>query len=148
MLNLIHMQNWTFIPLALGSAGFAALVAIFGKIGIKGLDSTLATALRSVIMTGFLLVVAGLTGKFSGFGAVNGRAWLYIILSGVAGALSWLCYFLALKLGPTTPVAALDRLSVVFVIVLAALFLGERLTWYTAGGAALISLGAVLTVLK
>lgn len=132
--------------LALLSALTAALVAIFGKLGLKGVDATLATAVRSVIMALFLVSAAGVLGKFSGFSlaSFSGKGWTYIVLAGIAGALSWLFYFWALKLGPASAVAAIDRLSIVFVVVVAALVLGEVFTKYTAAGSLLVVAGALL----
>lgn len=138
---------WIFY--ALMAAVFAAAVAIFGKLGLKSIDPTLATAVRSIIMAGFMVSAAFALGKFNGFTlhSFSGREWLLIAGAGVAGALSWLFYFVALKVGPATGVSALDRLSVVFVVVLAAIFLGEALTWKTILGAILITFGALLFVL-
>lgn len=140
------VSMWIFY--ALLSAVFASAVAIFGKIGLKAIDPTLATAVRAVIMAGFMVCAAFALGKFNGFHLNNftGREWLLIAVAGVAGAMSWLFYFTALKVGPAPGVAALDRLSVVFVVVLAAVFLGEALTWKTALGALLITAGAMLFV--
>jgi transporter family protein len=135
-------MHWSIY--ALLSAAFAALVAIFGKIGLKEVDSTLATTVRAVVMAGFLLIVAFSLGKFSGLESLNQRTLLFIILSGVAGALSWLCYFFAIKSGVVTGVVALDRTSVIFALVLAVLFLGESLTWAKGVGALLLAVGAVL----
>jgi len=136
-----------WIVYALLAALFAALVALFGKVGLKNVDSTLATAVRSIVMAGFLVVTAVSLGKIKLLGTIDSKALTFIILSGIAGALSWLCYFLALKIGPTSGVAALDRLSVVFVVILAALFLAESITWKTGLGASLITIGALLFVL-
>ncbi len=137
------MQPW--ILFALGAAFFAALVTIFGKIGLQGIDSTLATTVRAVVMALFLVTVALAFGTYHGVGAlVSSRAMLYIVLSGVAGALSWLCYFYALKSGPATAVAALDKASIVLVFVLAVLFLGEAFTWKHAAGALMVAAGAFL----
>lgn len=135
-----------WLILALLSALTAALVAIFGKMGLKGIDATLATAVRSVIMAIFLVSAAGVLGKFDGFSlsSFSGKGWLYIILAGVAGALSWLFYFWALKLGPASAVAAIDRLSIVFVVIIAALVLGEAFTKYTGAGALFVVAGALL----
>lgn len=131
---------------ALLSSITAALVAIFGKIGLKNVDSTLATTLRSIIMAVFLLLASFTLGKLDGFkfSSLGGRDWLFIVLAGVAGALSWLFYFFALKIGLVGRVVVIDRLSLVFALVLAALFLGEAFTWKTAAGAALMIGGALL----
>lgn len=140
------MASW--IIFAILSAVSAALVAVFGKIGIANLDSTLATTVRAVIMAVFLVFVALLLGKAPLLHTINSKALLFIILSGIAGALSWLFYFFALRMGPASGVAALDRLSVVFVLILALLFLGEHLTWKSGLGAALLTIGAILMSLK
>ena len=139
---------WLFY--AFLSAAFAALVAIFGKLGLKSVDSTLATTIRSIIMAIFLFAVALTMRKFDGFSfnTLSGRDWILIILSGVAGALSWLFYFFALKYGVAGKVVAIDRLSIIFVILLAALFLGEGLTWRSIAGSILIAGGAYLITLK
>ncbi len=137
----------TWILPALLSAFFASLVAVFGKLGLKGIDSTLATSVRALVMAGFLVIVSLALGKWQLLGTINNRALTFIVLSGVAGALSWLAYFFAIKLGPASRVAALDRLSVVFVLVLATLFLAESAKWTAWLGAALITLGAILMVL-
>jgi len=139
-----------WILYAFGSAIFAAAVAILGKIGLKDIDSTFATTIRAIIMAAFLFLVALLLGKFKDFSLTSfgTKAWLFVALSGIAGALSWLCYFFALKYGPTTAVAAIDKLSIVFVAVLATLFLSEGVTMYKITGVILISFGAFLTVLK
>ncbi len=128
------------------SAVMAAGVAIFGKLGIKGVDSTLATTVRAVVMAVFLVIVSGVMGKLQLLGTITNRVLLFIVLAGISGALSWLFYFFALRFGPATGVAALDRLSVVFVLILAALFLGEQLTWKTGVGGLLITAGALLMV--
>lgn len=105
------MANWFFY--ALGSAVFAALVAIFGKIGLKDIDSTLATTIRASVMALFLVIVALSLKKFSGIETLYGKPIIFIILSGIAGALSWLLYFFAIKTGPVSGVVAIDRTSVV-----------------------------------
>ena len=115
------------------SAITAALVAIFAKMGLKGIDPTLATTIRSLIMAGFLILTSLFLKKFqahqivASFNSFSSKDWLLIILAGVSGALSWLFYFFALKYGLASKVVAIDRLSIVFVVVLAALFLGEAL---------------------
>lgn len=127
----------------------AALVAIFGKVGLQGVDSTLATAVRSVIMAVFMVFTAFALGKFSGFtvASFTGRAWLFIALAGVAGALSWLFYFLALQIGLVNKVVVIDRLSLVFVVIMSAIFLGEAFTWKVALGAVLMVGGALIIAL-
>ncbi len=139
-------MQWIFF--ALLSALFAALVGIFGKVGIKGIDSTLATSVRAVVMAVFLVLVSLMLGKAKLLHTIENRVLFFIVLSGVAGALSWLFYFFALKTGPVSAVAALDRLSVVFVLIVAAIFLGEQLTWKTGLGGVLITAGAILITLK
>lgn len=136
---------YMWLILAFLSAITAALVAIFGKMGLKDVDTTLATALRSIIMAAFMVAAALALGKFKGFSvsALGGKAWMFIILAGIAGALSWLFYFWALKVGNAGAVAAIDRLSIVFVVLFAALVLGEAFTKYTALGSILIVLGAL-----
>jgi transporter family protein len=137
-----------WIGYALLAAIFAAAVAILGKIGLKDVDSTLATTIRAVVMAVFLLGVAAVLQKFALIKTVGNQALTFIIFSGIAGALSWLFYFLALKNGPASGVAALDRLSVVFVVVLAAMFLGESLTLKSVSGLILLVGGALLLVWK
>lgn len=133
-----------WIPLALIGAGFAALVAIFGKIGLQNVDTTVATTVRAVIMAAFLVVVAFGMGKIDFSALPTGRPLLFITLSGIAGALSWLAMFAALKIGPAPGVSALDRLSVVFVVIFSILFLGTAFSWKTAFGSVLIVAGAIL----
>jgi len=132
------------------SAITAALVAVFGKIGLKNIDPTLATAVRSIIMAGFLVITSFFLRKFQGFSldSFSSRDWLWIILSAVAGALSWLFYFVALKTGLASKVVVIDRLSLVFVLVLAAVFLGESLGWKSVLGGTLMVAGAILISLK
>jgi bacterial/archaeal transporter family protein len=114
---------------ALGAAG----VAIFGSLGLSSIPSALATTLRSLIMAGMLVAVTLITGQLQPFlrgeTVLDGRAWLFIVLASLAGAISWLAYFAALRLGLASQVAALDRLSIAFVFVLGILVLGERHSW-------------------
>ena len=129
----------------------AALVAIFAKLGLQNVDPTLATTLRSLIMALFLVLLSILLGKFNGFAvstSLSGKEWALITLAGIAGALSWLFYFFALKYGSASAVVAIDRLSLVFVIILAALFLQEAITWRTLTGVLLMVTGALLISLK
>ncbi|NQV93381.1 EamA family transporter [Candidatus Kaiserbacteria bacterium] len=139
---------WLFY--AFLSAIMAALVAIFAKLGLKELDSTLATTIRAIIMALFLVLVSFFLNKFDGFSVTNlsSKEWLLISLAGIAGALSWLFYFFALKTGFATEVVAIDRLSIVFVVILAALFLGEGFGWKVILGALFMTAGAILITLK
>ncbi len=135
-------MSWIFF--ALGSAVFAALVAIFGKIGISQVDSTLATAVRAVIMAVFLVGLTLALDKAKFLSSITVRPFIFIVLSGIAGALSWLCYFYALKVGPVDGVVAIDRTSVIFAAVLAAIFLAEGLSWKAGLGAMFVAFGAIL----
>lgn len=140
-------SSWLWLPLAVLSAFFAALIAVFGKLGLAKVDTTVATMLRATIMFVVLFGAVVATGKFPQVGGVQGKALLFIVLAGASGALSWLLYFWALKLGKASQVAPIDRLSAVFAVALAFLFLGETVGWKGWLGAALITVGAVLTAL-
>ncbi|MFC5468349.1 EamA family transporter [Cohnella suwonensis] len=135
---------------ALLSAATAALVAIFGKIGLKDIDANSATAIRAVIMALFLLGVVAVQGKFSQLGDIvaQKKALAFIALSGAAGAASWLFYFLALKGGKVAQVGPIDKLSVVLAVALAYFFLGERISLVNALGVAMIAAGAILVAWK
>ena len=145
---MVPKFSMTWIIYALLSAIFAAAVAILAKIGLKGVDSTLATTVRSVVMAVFLVGMALILNKAPLLKTLDSRMLTFIIASGIAGALSWLFYFFALQNGPAGAVSGIDRLSVVFVVILAALFLGEAFTIKTAIGALLIVAGAILLTLK
>ena len=140
---------YTWIVFALFSALMAALVAIFGKIGLENIDANVATMIRAVVMAVLLVLFIGFTGNLSKVIPIleNSKAMLYIVLAGAAGALSWLFYFLALKLADKSQVsgvAAIDRLSIVFVIIFVTLFLGQKLTLKVSIGAVLVAVGAIL----
>jgi transporter family protein len=137
----------SWVLLGIFSAVFAALVAIFGKLGLKHVDATLATTIRVIIMTVFFVIVSFSLKKYKLLHTVDSKALVYIFLSGIAGALSWLCYFAALKNGPAAAVSALDRLSIAFILLLGIFFLGESLTIKTALGTLLIVGGAMLFIL-
>tara|TARA_R110001583_G_scaffold27488_3_gene98231 strand:+ start:2006 stop:2479 length:474 start_codon:yes stop_codon:yes gene_type:complete len=140
-----------WILYALLAAFTAALVAIFAKLGLQNVDPTLATTLRALIMAMFLLMVSLLLGKFNGFAistSLSAKEWALLSLAGIAGALSWLFYFFALKQGSASAVVAIDRLSLVFVIILAALFLQETITWRTLIGVLLMVVGALFISIK
>lgn len=129
---------------AFASAGFAALTAIFGKLGVKDLNSNLATFLRTIVV---LLVSAALVSARNEWRrpeSLSAKGLMFLFLSGCATGLSWLCYYRALQLGPASRVATIDKLSVVLVVVFAIAFLGEKLTWNIAIGATLVTLGALV----
>lgn len=135
-------MNW--IVWALLSAVFAAATAILAKIGVAHIDSNLATAIRTTVVVLFAWAIAIALGKHGEIRQVDGRAWLFLALSGLGTGLSWLCYFRALQLGPASRVAPIDKLSVVLVIVFAAIFLGEKLTRASVVGGLLIAAGAMV----
>ena len=133
--------------LALGSAVFAALTSILAKVGIDGVNSNLATAIR----TGVVLIMAWgmvfITDAQGGIGSISRKSWLFLILSGLATGASWLCYYKALQIGDATKVVPIDKLSIVFTIVLAAVLLHEQLTFRSVLGCVLISAGTLIMVL-
>jgi transporter family protein len=134
----------SWIVWSLLAAFFAGLTAILAKIGVTGVDSNLATAVRTAVVLIFSWAIVLATQPASAVFGFSKRTWLFLILSGLATGCSWLCYFRALQLGDAGKVAPIDKLSVVFVILLAALFLGEALTWRSAVGATLITAGAII----
>lgn len=143
------MSNYLWLIFALLSAVSAAFVSIFGKIGLKGVDSNTATALRSIIMAIFLVCVTAFQGKLNQISSIiaDKKAFSYIIFSGLAGALSWLFYFIALRYGNVSQVGPIDKLSVVFAVIIAALFLGEKISKLSGFGVLLIAVGAVMIAL-
>ena len=132
-------MNWFLW--ALLSAFFAGLTAILAKVGVQQIDSNLATAIRTVVILIFAWAVA-LATKNQPFSTISERTWVFLILSGIATGLSWLCYFRALQLGEASQVAPVDKLSVVVAIALAAIFLHEKMTWHHWVGGGLIFTGA------
>ena len=142
-------MTWTgnWIYWALLSAVFAAATAILAKVGVAHIDSNLATAIRTTVVVVFAWAIALALGKHNELRAVDGRAWLFLTLSGLGTGLSWLCYFRALQLGPASRVAPLDKLSVPLVMIFACLLLGEKLTVAVLIGGLLITAGAVVMVL-
>lgn len=135
--------NMNWLIWALLSAFFAGLTAVLAKVGVQGVDSNLATAIRTVVIVIFAWLVAGLTNKQS-LSTISGRTWLFLAFSGLATGLSWLCYFRALQLGEASRVAPIDKLSVLVAIVLAGVFLHERLSWHQWVGGFLIFSGALV----
>ncbi len=136
-----------WIVYALLSAIFAALTAIFAKVGVQHMDSNLATAIRTAIILIITWSIVFFTGSYKSIPGLAGRELLFLLLSGTATGLSWLFYFKAIQLGDISKVAPVDKLSIVFVIILAALFLQEAVTLKTWIGALLITAGTLVLVL-
>lgn len=134
--------------LAILSAFFAALVSVFAKIGLQDVDSTVATAVRAIIIMLFVVIFVISVGKGSQLTQFTSKDMGFIILSGIAGALSWLFYFAALKLADASKVAPVDRASILLVMVLSALFLGEKITLKTSLAGILIFIGVLLLAVK
>jgi transporter family protein len=139
-------MNWMYWSLL--SALFAGATAVLAKIGVAGVDSNLATAIRTGVILIFAWIVAYATAPLSAVRNLPPRTWTFLILSGLATGLSWLCYFRALQLGEASRVAPVDKLSVAFVILFSALFLGERLTLFRGAGALLIMAGAIILAME
>jgi transporter family protein len=139
-------MNW--ILWSLLSAVFAGATAILAKQGVSNVNSNLATAIRTTVILVVAWGISFATVPNSAISEISRRSLGFLVLSGVATGLSWLCYFRALQLGEASRVAPLDKLSVVFVVVFAALFLGERLTMTGVAGAALIAIGALLLAIQ
>lgn len=129
------------------SAVFAALTSILAKVGIEGVNSTLATAIRTVVVLAMSWGMVLITNTQSGISAISRRSWLFLILSGLATGASWLCYYRALQMGEASKVVPIDKLSVVITLVLAFVFLHEQFTAKSLVGAALITAGTLIMVL-
>jgi transporter family protein len=139
-------MNW--LTWALLSAVFAGLTAVLAKVGVEKIDSNLATAIRTTVVLVFTWAIALAVVPAGAMAGLTRRTWLFLALSGIATGLSWLCYFRALQLGQASRVAPIDKLSVVFAIALAAIFLRERLTWHQWLGGVLIVAGALVIAWK
>ena len=135
-------MNW--FGWALLSAIFAALTALLAKVGVTAMNPNLATAIRTAVILVFTWSLALMTSTRADWKAATPRAWIFLIASGLATGLSWLCYFRALKLGDVSQVAPVDKLSVAFAVVLAVIFLGEKLTLFQGIGAGLILAGVLI----
>jgi transporter family protein len=136
-------MTMTWLMWALLSAVFAGMTAILAKVGVKDVDSNLATAIRTTVILVFAWSVA-LARQHQELATVTRKTWLFLVLSGLATGASWLCYFRALQLGEASKVAPIDKLSVVVAIVLAAVFLHESMTWHHWVGGSLIVAGAIV----
>lgn len=143
---MMAVSSWQFW--AVLSAVFAALTAIFAKVGIENINSDFATFIRTIVILVTLAFILLATGQFQNPGSVSGRTYLFLLLSGLATGASWICYFRALKIGEAAKVAPIDKLSVVLVAVFGVIFLGERLTAPNWFGVALIAAGAVLVAYR
>ena len=139
-------SNWQVW--ALLSAAFAALTAIFAKIGVANVNPDLATLIRTLVVVCALAIIVTATRQWQPLNALSGRTLIFLVLSGLATGASWLCYFRALKLGDAAQVAPIDKLSVVFVAVFGTLFLSEQLAAVNWLGVSLIALGAILVAYR
>ena len=135
-----------WIVFALLSAVFAALTSIFAKIGIDGVNSNLATAVRTVVVVVMSWLIVFISNNQSGLAQISKKSWVFLILSGIATGASWLCYYRALQLGKATEVAAVDKLSIVFTLILAFIFLQDTFTVKSLIGCGLIVTGTILMV--
>ncbi len=136
-------QFWAFL-----SAIFAALTAIFAKVGISGINSDFATLIRTIVIIAALCLFLSITGQWQRPGAIPAKSWFFLVLSGLATGASWLAYFRALQLGDASHVAPIDKLSVIFVAIFGVTFLGEKLTAINWTGVVLIGAGVILLALK
>jgi transporter family protein len=146
-----HLMNSAFASWqfwAILSATFAALTAIFAKVGVENINSDFATLIRTVVILLVLAAIVVATGQMQAPGSISGKTSGFLVLSGLATGASWLCYFRALKIGNAAQVAPIDKLSVVLVAVFAAIFLGERLAAINWLGVALIAAGAILVAYR
>ena len=132
---------------AILSAVFAALTSILAKVGIEGVNSTLATAIRTVVVLGMSWAMVFIMNVQNGIGEISRRSWLFLILSGLATGASWLCYYRALQLGEASKVVPIDKLSVVITLILAFVFLHEQFTMKSLIGSVLITIGTLVMVL-
>jgi len=139
----VSWQFWAAL-----SAVLAAMTAIFAKVGVDNVNPDFATFIRTIVILLCLAAILTATGQFQSPGAVSPRSYAFLLLSGLATGASWICYFRALKLGPASLVAPIDKLSVVLVAVFGVMFLGERLTGVNWMGVALIAGGAILVAYK
>lgn len=143
----MNIQKNMWLLFAILSAVFAAATAILAKIGIDGVDSNLATAIRTIVVLALAWGMVFLTNSAGGISSISTRSWIFLILSGLATGASWLCYFYAIKIGDVSKVVPIDKCSLVLTIIFAVIFLGEALTWKTVVGSILLLAGALLMVL-
>ena len=141
--GVLSWQAWAVL-----SAIFAALTAIFAKVGVENVNSDLATFIRTIIVVCVLAAIVAATRQFQNPAEISGRTYLFLVLSGLGTGASWLCYFRALKLGNAAQVAPIDKLSVVLVAVFGVVFLGERLSMVNWFGVVLVAAGAILVAVR
>jgi len=143
MSALSSWQLWAIL-----SAVFAALTAIFAKVGVENVNSDFATFIRTIVILVTLAFILLATGQFQSLGTISKRTYVFLMLSGLATGASWICYFRALKIGQASQVAPVDKMSVVLVAIFGVIFLGEKLTLPNWIGVALIAVGAVLVAYR
>ena len=140
------LNSWQFW--ALLSAVFAALTAIFAKVGVEHVNSDFATFIRTVVILVILAGILLITNQYQPLRSISSKSYLFLVLSGIATGASWLCYFRALKIGNASQVAPIDKLSIVLVAIFGALFLSEKLSFGNWAGVGLIAIGAYLLAMK
>lgn len=136
-----------WLVFAISSAVFAALTSILAKVGIEGVGSNLATAIRTLVVVAMAWVMVFITNQQAGLTEISKRSWIFLILSGLATGLSWLCYYKALQMGNASKVVPIDKMSVVLTLILAFIFLHEQFTWKSILGCILITAGTLLMVI-
>ncbi len=136
------ISSWQFF--AFCSAFFAGLTAVLGKIGVSNINSNLATFIRICVILVLTALILFSTNQWQRPQTITSKTWVFLVFSGITTALSWLCYYRALQLGPVSKVASIDKLSVAIAILLGVLLLGEKFSWQVALGGGLITLGAML----
>jgi len=139
------LLNWQIY--ALGSAFFAGLTVLFGKIGVMNINSNLATFIRTLVIIAMIAVILYCRNEWQRPQVIDAKTWVFLVLSGLATGLSWLCYYRAIQIGPISKVAPVDKLSVALAIIFGIIFLGEKLTWQVILGSGLVILGAVIICL-
>lgn len=136
-----------WITYAILSAVFASLTAIFSKIGMENINSTLATAIRTIVVLAMAWIMVFVTGTQKGISQIGTRSWIFLVLSGIATGLSWLCYFKALQMGDVSKVVPIDKMSVIITMILAFVLLGEKADLKTIIGGAMICVGTLVIAL-
>lgn len=140
------MLDWKMF--AIGSAFFAGMTAVLAKTGVRDVSSNLATFIRTIVIALFLIIIIGARSEWKSLSLINKHSLIFLILSGITTGLSWLCYFRALQSGPASLVAPIDKLSVVFAVLMSILFLGEHLGIYQWLGIFLITSGVIIILFK